>query len=251
MYLLTENINFYDLLDLFGVKQKDFEQIEESFYDYPTDIFYEFIFGHIKIHEKKFSPITFCDNYDVEEFARDLFMESAKCKTDIKEKYISTILDFLADEVLSCFDEDIEFKFSLCGEEVTVEVSAVNIDHFIKLGMSAWGEFDWDSEDKESLRTPYFILRECLHYCEACNTKPKIKCDYDWDRIWNFGEDGESIFDEILKKWKEGSLYGQMVVKEKVSLDPYTIAEVRNLFLIDIPEEYNDCKVYLKENKYV
>ena len=256
---LTENIDFNDLLDFFNIKQKDYENTEESFYDYPSYIFYDLILDHIRIHEKKFSDIIkFLDNYDIQDMCRDIFCDGAKCK-GLKEKILDEIDSFMNDRVLPLFDDRaIHFYFSLLEgnhDVVVIKLDIENPDHYLSSGMDAFGLFDWNEHcesDKETLRKPYYILRECLHYYEACESKPNLKFRFDWDNMWTFTEDGESLFEEILKRWKEGNIHGTLVTSTEGidSNRSYTIREIRELMpLDDIPEEYDDCKVFIGYKK--
>jgi len=251
MHSLTENIDFFDLLEFFNLHQKEYDRLEESYNDYPTDIFYDLIYGHIKINEKKFSDITFTDNYDIEELCRSIFYEGSK-EEDLKERFLEAIDTFIEDEVLPCFDdEDIHFNFKMLDyKTVQMNVTVKDPDYYLSRGMNAWGMFDWKEHcesDKESLRKPYYLLRECLHYYEACNSKSKLSIKFDWDNMWTFTEDGESLFEAILKKWKEGNIHGNLIITNpELNGRSYTIREARELMPMDeIPEEYDDCKVYM------
>ena len=80
--------------------------------------------------------------------------------------------------------------------------------------MNGYGMFDWNlhsEEDKQNFREdPYLLLREMLHYYEACMNKPRLKVDLSLDNIWDIPS-ASSIFNDMLDAWIAGK--DRMVIK--------------------------------------
>ena len=75
-----------------------------------------------------------------------------------------------ADERNGFLDEDVTYTF-------TIETK--DLENVMRIGMNAYGEFDWDAHaqsDKDTLLgDPYYIIREMLHYHEACEYKVELR----------------------------------------------------------------------------
>ena len=83
-------------------------------------------------------------------------------------------------------DEDAEERNGFLDEDVTYTftIETKDLENVMRIGMNAYGMFDWDAHsqgDKDHLTSdPYYILREMLHYYEACEHKVELNMpDYD------------------------------------------------------------------------
>lgn len=83
-------------------------------------------------------------------------------------------------------DEDAEERNGFLDEDVTYTftIETKDLENVMRIGMNAYGMFDWDAHsqgDKDHLTSdPYYILREMLHYYEACEHKVELSMpDYD------------------------------------------------------------------------
>lgn len=87
---------------------------------------------------------------------------------------------------LNIFIEDSIKQYDILGDDkvCTFTIETKDLENVMRIGMNAYGEFDWDAHsqgDKNALlKDGYYILREILHYHEACEYKIELSMpDYD------------------------------------------------------------------------
>lgn len=250
MMLLSETVEFVDLMNLVDISKKELNQLDNSYSNYPIDVFYDYIKSEIRKEENKFfgkynHTVNLCNIYEYEDMQRDMFCDGAECK-DLFKELLECMQDFMNNQVARQFDEDITFTFDMNdGENVEVKIECENPEYFLRTGMNAWGEFEYTSDD--SLDKPYYIIRECLHYYEACECKPRLNFRYDYDNLYNFKEDGCSIFNKMIDKWLNGELIGEILIDQNipgVGLGFGSIHEFKELVNdMDFPEKFDDALV--------
>ena len=249
---LSEKIKYIDLLQFVNVDAIELDRLEDSYNDYPSNYWYEWMSNQIKeVQEKFFArykyPINICDFYEYEEIMTDIFYDGVEGK-DIRKELVEEVEYFMNDKVAKLFCKEINFKFELLdGEDIEIEIKCEDPKFFLALGMNAYGEWDWDlhsEEDKEGLCKPYYIIRECLHYYEACESKPRLNFSINFDNMYVFNEDEYSIFDKMMDKWLNGEIIGEILIEEDipgVNSGSYRLKDLPDEF--DYPEKFDSGKV--------
>ena len=219
-------INLMQVLDLFVDGYKNYSQHEDYYNDYPNQVFYEFAIENLRFEQNMFNKnrryhVDFIDSdFDFNTLMDTYFYPKCKTSRTLEQIYADAIDRFFEDVVDLYNDPEhkletsIEFTLQEDNETLDILLDTENIDRLVSLGMNGYGMFDWNlhsEEDKQNFREdPYLLLREMLHYYEACMNKPRLKVDLSLDNIWDIPS-ASSIFNDMLDEWIAGK--DRMVIK--------------------------------------
>lgn len=219
-------INLMQVLDLFVDGYKNYSQHEDYYSDYPRQVFYEFTIENLRFEQNMFNKnrryhVDFIDSdFDFNTLMDTYFYPKCKTSRTLEQIYADAIDRFFEDVVDLYNDPEhkletsIEFTLQEDNETLDILLDTENIDRLVSLGMNGYGMFDWNlhsEEDKQNFREdPYLLLREMLHYYEACMNKPRLRVDLNLDNIWDIPS-ASSIFNDMLDEWIAGK--DRMVIK--------------------------------------
>lgn len=219
-------INLMQVLDLFVDGYKNYSQHEDYYNDYPNQVFYEFTIENLRFEQNMFNKnrryhVDFIDSdFDFNTLMDTYFYPKCKTSRTLEQIYADAIDRFFEDVVDLYNDPEhkletsIEFTLQEDNETLDILLDTENIDRLVSLGMNGYGMFDWNlhsEEDKQNFREdPYLLLREMLHYYEACMNKPRLRVDLNLDNIWDIPS-ASSIFNDMLDEWIAGK--DRMVIK--------------------------------------
>lgn len=219
-------INLMQVLDLFVDGYKNYSQHEDYYNDYPNQVFYEFAIENLRFEQNMFNKnrryhVDFIDSdFDFNTLMDTYFYPKCKTSRTLEQIYADAIDRFFEDVVDLYNDPEhkletsIEFTLQEDNETLDILLDTENIDRLVSLGMNGYGMFDWNlhsEEDKQNFREdPYLLLREMLHYYEACMNKPRLRVDLNLDNIWDIPS-ASSIFNDMLDEWIAGK--DRMVIK--------------------------------------
>ena len=219
-------INLMQVLDLFVDGYKNYSQHEDYYSDYPSQVFYEFAIENLRFEQNMFNKnrryhVDFIDSdFDFNTLMDTYFYPKCKTSRTLEQIYADAIDRFFEDVVDLYNDPEhkletsIEFTLQEDNETLDILLDTENIDRLVSLGMNGYGMFDWNlhsEEDKQNFREdPYLLLREMLHYYEACMNKPRLRVDLNLDNIWDIPS-ASSIFNDMLDAWIAGK--DRMVIK--------------------------------------
>lgn len=219
-------INLMQVLDLFVDGYKNYSQHEDYYSDYPSQVFYEFTIENLRFEQNMFNKnrryhVDFIDSdFDFNTLMDTYFYPKCKTSRTLEQIYADAIDRFFEDVVDLYNDPEhkletsIEFTLQEDNETLDILLDTENIDRLVSLGMNGYGMFDWNlhsEEDKQNFREdPYLLLREMLHYYEACMNKPRLRVDLNLDNIWDIPS-ASSIFNDMLDEWIAGK--DRMVIK--------------------------------------
>lgn len=214
------------VLDLFVDGYKNYSQHEDYYNDYPNQVFYEFTIENLRFEQNMFNKnrryhVDFIDSdFDFNTLMDTYFYPKCKTSRTLEQIYADAIDRFFEDVVDLYNDPEhkletsIEFTLQEDNETLDILLDTENIDRLVSLGMNGYGMFDWNlhsEEDKQNFREdPYLLLREMLHYYEACMNKPRLRVDLNLDNIWDIPS-ASSIFNDMLDEWIAGK--DRMVIK--------------------------------------
>ena len=219
-------INLMQVLDLLVDGYKNYSQHEDYYNDYPNQVFYEFTIENLRFEQNMFNKnrryhVDFIDSdFDFNTLMDTYFYPKCKTSRTLEQIYADAIDRFFEDVVDLYNDPEhkletsIEFTLQEDNETLDILLDTENIDRLVRLGMNGYGMFDWNlhsEEDKQNFREdPYLLLREMLHYYEACMNKPRLRVDLNLDNIWDIPS-ASSIFNDMLDEWIAGK--DRMVIK--------------------------------------
>lgn len=183
-------IKFKELLELFNF-QKDYESIDDYISDYPCETFYQYWWEEFN----KEYPNQQQDDI------LDIYYNLCKMRKDLYIEIINLIENFF--NRISCNN----FKFSInfdtkINEDDTfnLTIKTEDLSRLVGKGMDAYGYFNWSAHsenDKESfIKDSYLVLREFLHWHEACESKPKLKYSFGAYDFWDIPTH-EEVFEAI------------------------------------------------------
>ena len=243
-------INLMEVLDLFIDGYKNYSQHEDYYSDYPSQVFSEFTIENLRFEQNMFNKkrryhVDFIDSdFDFNTLMDTYFYPKCKTSRTLEQIYADAIDRFFEDVVDLYNDPEhkletsIEFMLQEDNETLDILLDTENIDRLISLGMNGYGMFDWNlhsEEDKQKFREdPYLLLREMLHYYEACMNKPRLKVDLSLDNIWDIPS-ASSIFNDMLDAWIEGK--DRMVIK------------LQQAMVVDLVKKFNEWGYSIRQLK--
>ena len=243
-------INLMEVLDLFVDGYKNYSQHEDYYSDYPSQVFSEFTIENLRFEQNMFNKkrryhVDFIDSdFDFNTLMDTYFYPKCKTSRTLEQIYADAIDRFFEDVVDLYNDPEhkletsIEFTLQEDNETLDILLDTENIDRLVSLGMNGYGMFDWNlhsEEDKQKFREdPYLLLREMLHYYEACMNKPRLKVDLSLDNIWDIPS-ASSIFNDMLDAWIEGK--DRMVIK------------LQQAMVVDLVKKFNEWGYSIRQLK--
>ena len=243
-------INLMEVLDLFVDGYKNYSQHEDYYSDYPNQVFSEFTIENLRFEQNMFNKnrryhVDFIDSdFDFNTLMDTYFYPKCKTSRTLEQIYADAIDRFFEDVVDLYNDPEhkletsIEFTLQEDNETLDILLDTENIDRLISLGMNGYGMFDWNlhsEEDKQKFREdPYLLLREMLHYYEACMNKPRLKDDLSLDNI-RYIPSASSIFNDMLDAWIEGK--DRMVIK------------LQQAMVVDLVKKFNEWGYSIRQLK--
>lgn len=243
-------INLMQVLDLFVDGYKNYSQHEDYYNDYPNQVFYEFTIENLRFEQNMFNKnrryhVDFIDSdFDFNTLMDTYFYPKCKTSRTLEQIYADAIDRFFEDVVDLYNDPEhkletsIEFTLQEDNETLDILLDTENIDRLVSLGMNGYGMFDWNlhsEEDKQNFREdPYLLLREMLHYYEACMNKPRLGVDLNLDNIWDIPS-ASSIFNDMLDEWIAGK--DRMVIK------------LQQAMVVDLVKKFNEWGYSIRQLK--
>jgi hypothetical protein len=181
-------IDFDEFISLFNCYKNIVDTIDEAIYeDISADFDYNF------------------KNYDWE-IAHDIVDSHVNNIKDIHLYILDEIESFFNDQVDDYFDDPIKMRitgFNHTDSIVYFTIETEDLETKIGMGMNAYGEWDWHlhaPEDKEMfVNDAHLMLREILHYYEACHAKPKINFSASIDSFWKYDMSIEAM-EELINE---------------------------------------------------
>lgn len=242
MLNISTEEDFFEILELFNISKKEFYRIEDSMLESTTFDFYEYYLPQL---EKKIESDNLSIDSDIQDIIKDYWYDNVTYKINL----YYYLLD-LMEEKLSTYIKQLNLeirinKFLYSDEKIEIDLDG-DFDDVLRKGMDAEGMFDFDSHsesDKQSLRKPYYIIREILNYYEACEGVTNLHDDIDINDSYNC-LDSDDLYDYFVKQFNDGYVNPGVVLNyeqfEKINKNLDTNLEELKTIGIEIPEKYTN-----------
>ena len=142
------------------------------------------------------------DDYDFQNIVREIIEKHIEYTKDSVEYVVDEIESFFNNSVAPLFETDIKLKITKYSyDEVEFSIESNNLKSQIGAGMDGYGEWSWKLHSEEGQQSfvddGYLVLRELLHYYEACESKPRVRLNASTDDFWEYDQLVETIKEEI------------------------------------------------------